>query len=176
MAVVVLVLLIVVALGLACVALLSSNDKGDAAVTDEQDLADTLGIAVTDIKTAYYDDPDIICVQGNLISDLREIGGLALRYEHAYTGSSMDTRVNIVVKDGDAANAFIFATDTAFTYELVATGFFGVKTGGDPAVLTPATSLTFFATEAGTYVIDFILTDVVTDEKLDTMTFTIVVK
>jgi len=135
-----------------------------------------LGADPGHIGDLHIDDEEIVCVPENLIGALREIGGIPMEYEHSYDGDAKCTRVNVTVIDGDASKVFIFASDDVNTYELVMTGFFGVKEGGDPGELTPATSLTFFATEEGVYVILFELVDLENGcAVLEKMTFTVTV-
>jgi len=131
----------------------------DVWVTSVDNMTSVLSCDPGNLRTNYIDDEDITTFGDDYIDDLRDNGGIALEYEHDYTGDVTCARVNITVTSDNAEDAYIFVTDGLYTYELVSTGFFGPKAGGDPADLTPATSLTFFGTAVGEYEILFELVE-----------------
>ncbi|MDR1232228.1 MAG: hypothetical protein LBK61_12620 [Spirochaetaceae bacterium] len=135
----------------------------------------TLPTALNSIKTTHTDQQipgndatKIYSVATNEIAGFRTAGGVAVTWDNSSASAGTvwkdatltNVRVDVALTatGGTAADAYLLVWDGVGTYEVVKTGFIGLYIGnamtGEDG-LQKVQSLTFGATAAGTYTVDF---------------------
>ncbi|MCL2304057.1 MAG: fibronectin type III domain-containing protein [Planctomycetaceae bacterium] len=136
--------------------------EGTAVVLDAMDVElEVPGVDGSKTNVPDPGNPGVYGFPGDAIDDLRAISGVVgLEVNIDIPAGQEETlslvKITVTTSDGDLDTAYLFATDGAYTYEVIATGFLGDTTTGTKAEdLATLSSLTFFAKEGGTYTITF---------------------